>query len=381
MQSIDTWYKIRNESDVDSPALLVFPERVKQNITLLISMIDDSKRLRPHVKTHKTKKLTRLQLEAGITRFKCATIAEAAMLGECEAPDVLLAYSLYGPKLTRFLSLKKKFPKTNFSVIVDNPEAADALAEAAMQAGMVVDVYMDLNVGMGRTGIKPGAEAVALYQQCGQLEGLAIQGFHAYDGHVDERDIEKRKVICAQNFEVVGQMAQQVQRAGFPKPRIVIGGSPTFPIYATYPDVECSPGTFILWDKGYADGLPDQPFFPAAVLLTRIISMPDVNRLCVDLGHKAVAAENPLDRRVYFLNAPDLTPVSQSEEHLVLETPAGHSWKVGDLVYGLPYHVCPTVSLYDYLTVVEQGAYVERWAVASRNRLSVVNDLSIVNYF
>lgn len=369
MKPVDTWYKIHNESDVDSPALLVFPERIKQNIALLKSMIDDPKRLRPHVKTHKTKELTRLQLEAGITRFKCATIAEATMLGECEAPDVLLAYPLYGPKIARFLSLKKKFPKTNFSALIDNPEAAHALAVAAAQTGEIVDVYVDLNIGMGRTGIKPGADALALYQQCGQWGGLAIQGFHAYDGHVHERDIEKRKVICAQNFEPVEQMVQQVQKAGFPKPRMVIGGSPSFPIYATYPDVECSPGTFILWDKGYADGLPDQPFLPSAVLLTRIVSMPDANRLCVDLGHKAVAAENPLDRRVYFLNAPDLKPIGQSEEHLVLEAPVGHSWKTGDVLYGLPYHICPTVALYDYLMVVEQGAAVERWKVASRNRL------------
>ncbi|GGC13831.1 threonine aldolase [Parapedobacter defluvii] len=375
MQPIDTWYRIRKESDVDSPALLVFPERIKQNIALLKSMIDDPKRLRPHVKTHKTKEILQLQLDAGITKFKCATLAEAEMLGECGTPDVLLAYPLYGPKLSLFLSLKQKFPKTKFSAIVDHPEAADALSAAAVQEGTLVDVYVDLNIGMGRTGIKPGAEALALYRQCGQLEGLAIQGFHAYDGHVHERDIEKRKVICARNFEAVDQLMQQVQQAGFPKPRVVIGGSPSFPVYAAYPDVECSPGTFVLWDKGYADGLPDQPFLPAAVLLTRIVSMPDVNRLCVDLGHKAVAAENPLERRVYFLNAPDLKPISQSEEHLVLEAPSGHSWKVGDVLYGLPYHICPTVALYNYLMVIEQGTYVGRWAVASRNRLSKVNDL------
>ncbi len=363
------WYRIRNESEVDSPALLVFPERVKQNIARLKSMIDDPQRLRPHVKTHKTKELTRLQLEAGITRFKCATLAEAAMLGECEVPDVLLAYPLYGPKLARFLSLTKKFPGTNFSAIVDDPKAADALSAAAVQAGTIVDVYVDLNVGMGRTGIKPGTGAIALYQRCGELAGLAIQGFHAYDGHVHERDIEKRKEICVRNFEWVEQMKQQVQTVGFPKPRIIIGGSPSFPIYAKYPEVECSPGTFVLWDKGYGDGLPEQPFLPAAVLLTRIVSMPEPNRLCVDLGHKAVAAEKPLDRRVYFLNAPDLKPISQSEEHLVLEATEGHSWKLGDVLYGVPYHVCPTVALYDHLTVIEQGKYVKHWAVASRNRL------------
>lgn len=145
--------------------------------------------------------------------------------------------------------------------------------------------------------------------------------------------------------------------------------APSFPVYARYPDVECSPGTFVLWDKGYADGLPDQPFLLAAVLLVRIVSMPGPNRLCVDLGHKAVAAENPLERRIYFLNAPDLKPIGQSEEHWVLEAPSGYLWNVGDVLYGLPIHICPTVALHAYLAVVEDGTYVDRWKVASRDRL------------
>lgn len=366
--ALGAWPVVAQANEIDSPALLVYPDRIKQNIDLAIAMIGDVNRLRPHVKTYKTKEILQLQLDAGMTKFKCATIAEAEMLGECEAPDVLLAYPLYGPKLHRFLALVQRFPDTAFSAIVDNAHAAKALGTAAVSAGVAVDTYVDLNIGMGRTGIELGESALALFRICSRLDGLTIQGFHAYDGHVREVDFEKRKAICDRNFEPIADMVRKLQEEGFPEPRMIIGGSPSFPIYAKYPAVECSPGTFVLWDKGYGDSLPEQTFLAAAVLLCRVVSIPGVNRLCVDLGYKAVASENPLDKRVYFLHAPDLKPVSQSEEHLVLEAPDGHPWQVGDVLYGVPYHICPTVALYDRLTVVQAHRATARWEVIARDR-------------
>ena len=365
---MDTWYTIENESDVDSPALLIYPDRIRENIALAKSIIGDVSRLRPHIKTHKTGEVLQLQLEAGITKFKCATIAEAELLGEHGAPDVLLAYPLNGPKITRFLSLVSRFPQTKYAAIVDNEGAATALSDAAIAVGVRLDVYIDLNIGMGRTGILPGEAALSLYRHCHELDGVAIQGFHAYDGHVREIDLEKRKVICDRNFEPIAEMMSQLQASGFPEPRIVIGGSPSFPIYAKYPNVECSPGTFVFWDKGYGDTLPEQAFLPAAVLLCRVVSIPAPNQICVDLGYKAIASENPLERRVYFLNAPDLKPVGQSEEHLVLAVPPGRELQLGDVLYALPIHVCPTVALYDRLSVVEQGRVTDYWEPTARKR-------------
>lgn len=362
------WYQIANEQEVDSPALLVYPERIKHNIAMAIAMIGDVSRLRPHVKTHKTKEILQLQLDAGITKFKCATIAEAEMMGECGAPDVLLAYPLYGPTLGRFLGLVARFRQTRFSVIVDNEGAAAALSAAASAAGEMIDTYIDLNVGMGRTGIAPGGGALALYRVCTGLEGISIQGFHAYDGHVREIDLEKRKAICDRNFEPIAEMVRALESEGFESPSIVMGGSPSFPIYAQNPEVECSPGTFVLWDKGYGDTLPEQKFLPAAVLLCRVVSLPEPGRICVDLGYKAVASENLLERRVYFLHAPDLEPVSHSEEHLVLEAPIGHNYHTGDVLYVIPIHICPTVALYDRLTVVQDGSAVDHWSVVARQR-------------
>ena len=109
------WYHISNVGEVDSPALVIYPDRVKKNVAMLVSMIDDVKRLRPHVKTHKTKEAALLQMDAGIAKFKCATIAEAEMLGSIRAPDVLLAYQPLGPKVDRFITLIKKYPGTRYS--------------------------------------------------------------------------------------------------------------------------------------------------------------------------------------------------------------------------------------------------------------------------
>src|SRR5438128_12350864 len=124
MEADASWYHINNIEEIDSPALVIYPERVKYNIDLAIKMIGDASRLRPHVKTHKTREVSLLLIEAGVDKFKCATIAEAEMLGDCGAPDVLLAYQPVGPKLSRFISLIQKFPATRFSCLIDNTESA-----------------------------------------------------------------------------------------------------------------------------------------------------------------------------------------------------------------------------------------------------------------
>src|SRR6187399_1673251 len=158
----ESWYEIKNINELDSPALVVFPERVKYNIQLAIEMVGDADRLRPHIKTNKSPDVAKLMLNAGIRKFKCATIAEAEMLAQCNAPDVLLAYQPLGPKLNRFISLINKYPSTKFSCLTDNIAAANEQASAFSFANLSVPVFIDLNVGMNRTGISPGEKAIEL---------------------------------------------------------------------------------------------------------------------------------------------------------------------------------------------------------------------------
>jgi len=362
------WYPISDTDLVDSPALLIYPERVNRNIQTAIDMIVDVARLRPHIKTNKSAEVSRLMLKAGIKKFKCATIAEAEMLGSCGAPDVLLAYQPVGPKCARFVSLIEKFPSTVYSCLVDHPEAAKQMSVVFSAKGLKVPVYLDLNLGQNRTGILPDEHALDLWMVCAALPGIKPVGLHGYDGHIRDLDWNTRKINCDKAFESIALLAKIIAEKGFTKPVIVAGGSPTYSIHCKRKNIECSPGTFVYWDKGYLDLCPEQDFIPAALVMTRIVSFPDSTKICIDLGHKSIGAENDLARRVFFLNAPELKPIGQSEEHLVLEAGAGHPYQIGDVLYGLPYHICPTVALYERAIVIEEGIPSGEWRNISRDR-------------
>jgi D-serine deaminase-like pyridoxal phosphate-dependent protein len=363
----NNWYLIADIDNLDTPALVIFPERVKTNINTLKAMIDDPQRLRPHAKTHKTKEATQLMLAAGITKFKCATIAEAEMLGMCGAPDVVLAYQPIGPKLKRFVKLTQQYPHTQYSCLVDNIVSAEAIAITFAAVGATISVYIDLNIGQNRTGITPGEKAIELYKYCAQATGLSIAGLHAYDGHT-RGTLEERRAQSNEAYAKVEDMLQVLKSIGYTDVKVIAGGSPSFPIHAKRAAVECSPGTFVFWDKSYSDQCVEQPFQIAAIVVTRVISLPNATHICVDLGHKSIAAENELTKRVYFLNAPELRAVSHSEEHLVLHAGEGHSFKPGDVLYGVPIHICPTVALHERGYTVENGLISGEWRIVARDR-------------
>jgi len=362
------WYRVANVAEVPSPSLLVYPDRVAENVRRMIATTGGPARLRPHMKTHKMPELIRLQLGLGITKFKCATIAETEMTASCGAPDALLAYQPVGPNVGRMLALAQKFPATKFYAVADDAGAIRALGAAFAAAGRVLDLYLDVDMGMHRTGISPGPKAVELYRLIGGTPGLRAAGLHCYDGHNHVTDFAKRTEQCEREWAAVETLRADLKAAQLPVPNIVAGGTPTFPIHAKRADVECSPGTCVLWDFGYGTMLPDMDFLPAAILLTRVISKPGENRLCLDLGHKAVAAENP-HPRVKFLNLIGAEAVMQSEEHLVVETVRAHEFAVGDALYGIPRHICPTVALHSWVTTVNsEGQAGERWKVTARER-------------
>ncbi len=359
------WYNVNNIDTIDSPALLLYKERVQQNINRAVEMIEDVSLLRPHVKTNKTAEVCAMMMAAGITKFKCATIAEAEMLAMLHAKDVLLAYQPVGPKAKRLLLLQQQYPQTGFSCVTDNPDTAKALSNLFSAHNETINVLIDLNTGMNRSGIKP-AKAFALVEQLITLPGIQLKGLHAYDGHLRDTDLQQRQQKSDTAFNEVLELATQIETLINKPITIVAGGSPTFPTHIKR-NIECSPGTFVFWDWGYKHQVPDEPFDYAALVLTRVISIVDDQTITTDLGHKSVAAENPFPR-VHFLNAPDATPISQSEEHLVLKVTDSNAFKVGDVLYGVPVHICPTVALYDKAVVVENNEAVTTWNVLARDR-------------
>ena len=361
------WFTVANSADVPSPSLLIYPDRVDENIRRMIELAGEPARLRPHIKTHKMPVLIKKQLAAGITKFKCATIAEAEMTASCGAPDVLLGYQPIGPNAVRMLQLVQQYPQTKFAAVADDETAIRRLSEVFTDSRATLSLLLDVDCGMHRCGIEPGARALELYRLAASLPGLQAAGLHVYDGHIHDADADARAAACEKAFAPIFAFRDQLKAAGLSVPVIVAGGTPTFPMHARRGDVECSPGTCVLWDFSYADKLRDMDFLSAALVLTRIISKPGGNRLCLDLGHKAIAAENP-HPRVRLMGLEDAQFVTHSEEHLVIETPLAGQFSVGDTLYGIPRHVCPTVALHSEAVVIRGGQAVERWKVAGRER-------------
>lgn len=361
------WYEISDVEGLDTPAVAIYIERVKKNIRTFVGSIDDVTRLRPHIKTHKSPEVSALMQAEGINKFKCATIAEAEMLASIEAKDVLLAYQPVGPKAIRLLTLVKKFPGTKFSCLIDNLKTATSISELFSRENIVLPVYIDLNVGMNRTGIVP-EDAHELYNNCKNLNGIDVVGLHAYDGHLRDKDFGIRKQRCDEAFSKVEVLRQNIQTGENKKLTIVAGGTPTFSIHSRRKEIECSPGTFVYWDKTYEQILIEQHYVPAALVVSRVISKPSANIICIDLGHKSIASENSLAQRVFFLNAKNLQPIGHSEEHMVLSVEDDSQLQVGDVLYGVPYHICPTIALHDKTAIVEDHRLVKYWETLSRNR-------------
>jgi D-serine deaminase-like pyridoxal phosphate-dependent protein len=280
---------------------------------------------------------------------------------------VLLAFPPAGPSIARLCALVRAFPRTQFSTIADHAATIRGLDVSAREAGLRLEVLLDVDCGMHRTGVAPDREAASLYRLIAEAPGLVPGGLHAYDGHNHESDPAARAAQCEREMAPVLALRDELLRDGLPVPRLVAGGTPTFPCHAAHADRELSPGTCVLWDFGYGDRLPDLPFQPAAVLLARVVSKPGADRLCLDLGHKAVAPEQP-QPRVRFVELPDANLVMQSEEHLVIETARAAEFFPGQTLHGIPRHVCPTVALHNEAWVVEDGRATGTWPITARAR-------------
>lgn len=364
-------FRLRDPSGVASPALLFSKDAIRHNIYRIVQRAGGPERLRPHVKTHKTRQIVRMELDAGITKHKAATIAEAEMLAQEGAPDILVAYPLVGPAAARFAKLIRKYPEARFSTTVDHETAAEGLSTALGKEGVRAEVLLDVDVGQHRTGLPAGEHAFAVYQAVTRLPNLIAGGLQVYDGHNHQEALGDREAAAMARFEQVLEFRDRLLDAGLPVPRLVLGGTPTMAVYAKVelPGVELSPGTSVLHDHGYGSRFADMnDFRMAAAMLCRVISKPTATRLTLDLGYKAVAADPPSGKRVRMVDVEESQQVLHNEEHLVLETPEAARYGLGDVLYAIPYHVCPTCALYQEAVVVENGEVVDVWPIVARDR-------------
>ncbi len=362
------WYQLSNEAEIDSPALLFYKDRIRHNIEKMIATAGSAERLMVHIKTNKTLEVVQMLLAAGITQFKCATIAEAEMTAMAGGKYIVVAHQLVGPKIDRLIQLRKLYPDVFIASLLDDTENAILHNQRFAAANIVADVFIDVNNGMNRSGHPVNESLFELYQFIYNQPNIHLHGLHVYDGHLRDANFDERKKKIDAGFISVNDFITKIENSDLPKPIIIAGGTPAFTSHAVRAEVYCSPGTCVLWDWGYGDQLQEQDFEHAALILTRVISKPASGIVAIDMGHKAIAAENPIDKRIRFLNLPDYELISQSEEHGVVKVKNWDAVKVGDVLYGIPYHVCPTVNLYEEAQVVENGVVRETWQVLARRR-------------
>ena len=349
-----------------SPGLIIIPERIIENIKKMISIAGSPKRLWPHVKTHKLREIVDFQKEYGINKFKCATICEAEMLALTGVQKILLAIQPTKLNLIHFIELKLLYPKIEFSTIVDNFASLKLMSDLSSKNKIKLSLWIDINNGMNRTGVNHLSIALKLIKDININKNLMLKGLHVYDGHIRNSNFKDRKKECDKAYEFVNEIIKGSKKKGIKIQNLITGGSPTFNIHSMRKGNYLSPGTTLLWDEGYKKLFPEMDFEIAAILVSRVISKPNKNMLCLDLGHKSVASEMPLPRAIIH-GLENAKHISQSEEHLIIESKKAKNYNIGDIVYASPFHICPTVSKFEYLQTILNGEISSLWKVKARN--------------
>ena len=352
-------YRLNRPEEIDTPALLVYEDLVKHNIREVIRTCGSPERIVPHAKTHKSSDVLKLQMASGLSSFKCATLREAEMLAENGVEEIIIAYPLLHPKkLHRFVALKRQYPDIDIKAIVSTPGHLAGLSKAMVSSGLEVGVYVDLDTGMRRTGVQPGAEAGAFYVEAAETQGLNVLGVHIFDGQtLYKPDYGERRALVDQSIEYMHGVWDHAAEHGLDVVDNVVAGSWSFHLYLGEENVRVSPGTWVYWDSRNAK-MTELGFRVAAVVLGQVVDRdPGMDTVTTDIGSKACAPDQPIPNRFEVIGHPAAELVSQSEEHGVVKL-NGENIDVGDMILASPGHACTTTVKYPYSLVVDGGGDV-----------------------
>jgi D-serine deaminase-like pyridoxal phosphate-dependent protein len=370
--SWDQRYRASSLDDVLTPALLLYPEIVASNIERTLELLDgDVNRWRVHIKTAKLDYTLRMLVERGIRHFKCATTLELLVACRSGAGDVLFAYPAVGANARRVREIADQFPQLRISVLAENEQ------QVGQWRGSRVGVFLDMNPGMDRTGIEQNHsdKVVELCRAIGNL-GLDFRGLHYYDGHYGGLEPRERTVMAHAGYERFLNVVRELERSGMYVREVVTAGTPTFPCALSYEGFRrggfihrVSPGTVVYCDATSLAQLPsDYGYRPAVLVLTRVVSQPRAGIVTCDAGHKAVSADAGVPTCTVVGHS-ELTPLSPSEEHLPMALREGTTGpQVGEALYLLPRHVCPTVNNFDCALLVRDGEVKSVERVSARGR-------------
>jgi len=367
----DARYRVAGIEDVLTPALLVYPEIIDANIERTLDLAGGRDRWRVHVKTAKLGYAMRTLIGRGVRNFKCATTLELLVACRCGAADVLLAYPVMGANARRAREIADQFPDVRISVLAENEQQAEQWRASK------VGVFLDINPGMNRTGIEQGhRDQVVRLVRALEDRRLEFRGLHYYDGQYGGFEEPERTAAAHAGYDRLLELVRDIESRGVHVPEVVTAGTPTFPCSLAYQGFKgagfihrVSPGTIVYGDATSLAQLPsDYGYAPAVLVLTRVVSRPHAGIVTCDAGHKAVSADAGVPTCVVVGHS-ELLPRSPSEEHLPIAFEGnGKGVEVGEALYLLPRHVCPTVNNFDCALLVRDGQIESVEQVSARGR-------------
>ena len=368
----DPRYAVSGIEDVLTPALVLYPDVIASNIDRTLGLLaGDANRWRVHIKTAKLAYTLGTLVERGVRNFKCATTLELLVACRSGALDVLLAYPSMGANARRAQEIAELFPNIRISALAENE------AQVQQWRNSRVAIFLDINPGMNRTGIdQTQTDKIVELARAIAAAGLEFRGLHYYDGQYGNMAEPERTQAARRGYNHLLKLASELERSGMPVPEVITSGTPTFPCSLVYEGYRggnfihrVSPGTVVYNDASSLQQLPSEyGYRPAALVVTRVVSHPHPGIITCDAGHKTVSADAGVPTCV-VLGHPELTPLSPSEEHLPMAVKEGATApEIGEPLYLLPRHICPTVNNFDYSLLVRNGNIESAECVSARGR-------------
>lgn len=353
-------------ADVETPALLIDLEAYERNLDRMATRLRGTNvRLRAHAKTHKCPVIARHQVERGAVGVCCQKVSEASMLVAGGVRDVLVSNEIVGrTKIARLVALATQ---ATIAVCVDDPANVAALESAAADAGVRLDVLVEIDVGAARCGVAPGEPALRLAQAVANAHHLRFAGIQAYNGRAQHvYDAGERAAIMQRTVDLTRETVRQIEAAGLACDTVTGGGTGTFDIEAASGVFnEIQAGSYVFMDVNYKRVRgPSAEFENALFVLTTVMSRPTPERAVCDAGLKAHSVDSGLP---VVHGRADVEYAAASDEHgtLRLQEPERRP-NLGDRLMLVPGHCDPTVNLYDWYVGFRGGRVETLWPITAR---------------
>src|SRR5438046_3253399 len=354
-------------SALDTPALLVDLEVMEANIArILATCRAHGVAWRPHSKAHKTPEIAKMQIAAGAIGITCAKLGEAEVMAAAGIRDILIANQIVGPiKIGRLVELARR---TDSIVCADSIENLTELDAAFRRAAKPLKVAIEVNIGMNRAGVEPGAPAVAFAREIASRPGLRFVGLVGWEAHATTiADAAEKERTVREAVSLLTASARACTEAGHRVDVVSCGGTGTFPYCAQQPGVtEVQVGGAIFSDMHYLTHY-HVDFAPALTVLTTVTSRPTPTRIVVDAGKKTMSGDAAMPAPS---GLPPIAALKLSAEHakIELEQPSATP-KIGDKIEFIVGYSDTTVHLHEEIVGVRGGRIASIWRVAGRGKI------------